>query len=335
MTARKYLRLLLLAGLVLLILAILPPLLAQDEDELPDLIVVEDTGLYPEGIEYDADGERFLITSLTRGTVTEVFDDGTFDVFIEDDDIISAIGIHIDTEADRILVAGSDPGAGSGTSEETVNVTAMLGIYDLETGERLHLVDAGALLPEGGHFANDIAVDPDGNAYLTDSFSPVIYKVDMDGNAEIFLQDEMFAGEGFGFNGIDYHPDGYLLAVTLNTGLVVKIPLDSPEDFSVVEMEEPLLGADGINLTEDGDLVVNVGTFAGEGPPMIVTLSSEDDWESAEVTALVETEVNVTTTALRDGEVYALFSHLELLFGGEEPYETFEIMRIDFDDMDE
>jgi sugar lactone lactonase YvrE len=328
----KHIRTWLSGGLVLLLLAMLLPVLAQDEDELPDLVVVEDTGLYPEGVEYDAEGGRFLITSVTR--VTEVFDDGNFDVFIDDDDIISAIGIHIDTDNGRILVAASDPGVGEGTTEDTLNATAMLGIYDLETGERLQLVDAGSLL-EGDHFANDVTVDDEGNAYLTDSFSPVIYRVDMDGNAEVFLQDDAFAGEGFGFNGIDYHPDGYLLAVTLNAGQIVKIPIDSPEDYTLVELEEPLLGADGINLTEDGDLVVNVGTFAGEGPPMIALVSSDDDWETATVTSSVVTETNVTTTALRDGAVYALFSHLELLFGGDPSQETFEIARIDFGEMDE
>jgi sugar lactone lactonase YvrE len=316
---------------VLVLMVFVSSVLAQD-DAMGD-IVVEDPSLYPEGIEWDADGGRYLITSLTRGTVTEVFDDGTFNAFIEDDDIISAIGIHIDTEGGRILLAGSDPGAGAGTSEETVNATAVLGIYDLESGERLHLVDAGSLLPEGGHFANDIAVDGDGNAYLTDSFSPVIYKIDPDGNAEIFLQDDTFTGEGFNLNGIDYHPDGYLLAVTLNTGMVYKIPLDSPEDFTAVEMDEPLLGADGINVTADGDLIVNAGAFAGEGAPMIVWLTSDDDWTSASVVSSVETEFNVTTTALRDGEVYALFGHLELLFGGDPSRETFEIVHIAFDDM--
>jgi len=328
----KLMKLLLLGSLVVLVLGVLPPVLAQD-DMMGD-IVVEDPGLYPEGVEYDADGGRFLITSLARGTVTEVFDDGTFNEFIADDDIISAIGIQIDAEGGRILVAGPDPGAGAATSEATMDVSAMLGIYDLESGERLHLVDCGALLPEGApHFANDIAVDGDGNAYLTDSYSPVIYKVDTDGNAEIFLQDDTFTGEGFSLNGIDYHPDGYLLAVTLNTGNVYKIPLDSPQDFTQVEMEAPLLGADGINLTADGDLIVNVGTFAGEDPPMIVRLSSDDDWASASVTGSVETEFNVTTTALRDGEVYALFGHLELLFGGDPSRETFEITHIAFDDM--
>ena len=56
--------------------------LAQDA---PSSIVVKDPGLYPECIEWDAEGGRFLITSLTRGTITGVFDDGTFNVFIKDE----------------------------------------------------------------------------------------------------------------------------------------------------------------------------------------------------------------------------------------------------------
>jgi sugar lactone lactonase YvrE len=323
---------LLLGGLILLgIVAALLVLILGVGNPI-DGIIVRDAGLYPEGIDYDAAGERFLISSMSRGTVTEVFEDGTFNLFIDDEEMISTAGIHIDTAGGRILVAGSDPGVGESTSEATLNATAVLGIYDLETGDRLHLVDVGALLPESEHFANDVAVDADGNAYVTDSFAAAIYRVDVDGNAAIFLQDETFGGEGFGLNGIDYHPDGYLLAVTLNTGLLVKISPDSPEDFSLVELETPLLGADGINLTADGDLVVNDGWFAGEGPPKVVILSSDDNWESAAISATVETRYNVTTAALRDDEVHVIFGHTGELFDGNRSYRTFEIVQIDFDD---
>jgi hypothetical protein len=62
------------------------------------------------------------------------------------------------------------------------------------------------LLPYKPIFINDAALDRQGNTYVSNSFSPVIYKVDREGNASVFFQDAGFnlpSGE-FGFNGIQY-----------------------------------------------------------------------------------------------------------------------------------
>ena len=44
---------------------------------LPEQVIVHAPGLFPEAVAWDADRERFLVTSVTRGTVTAVRDDGT------------------------------------------------------------------------------------------------------------------------------------------------------------------------------------------------------------------------------------------------------------------
>lgn len=191
----------------------------------------------------------------------------------------------------------------------------------------MHLVDAGALRPDGSRFANDVAVDPDGNAYLTDSYSPIIYKIDLDGKAEVLLEDDSFTGEGFNLNGIDYHPDGFLLAVTLNTGRLLKVPLDSPADFSDVKLEGALIGADGVNLTANGDLVISVGTFGGEANRMVL-LTSDDNWVSASIISTVVPESLITTATLRDSGVYVIHGHLDVLFSGDDSRQTFEIVRL-------
>ena len=94
---------------------------------LPDLVRVADPGLHPEGIEYDEARERFLISSVTRGTVTAVQDDGSHAVFIEDPDIVSSIGIHID---DRVLKDGRIDVA-------SIKPIARLGYMDYAVVERI------------------------------------------------------------------------------------------------------------------------------------------------------------------------------------------------------
>jgi hypothetical protein len=51
--------------------------------------------------------------------------------------------------------------------------------------------------------SNDLTFDTAGNIYITDSFSPVIYKVDTDYKVSILIQDPAFAGEGFNLNRIE------------------------------------------------------------------------------------------------------------------------------------
>lgn len=310
-------------GIVLIAaLAGVPLALAQD-GALPDRIDVAREGFFPEGIEYDAAGERFLLGSLAEGTIFAVTDDGTIAPFIEDTDLLSTVGIHIDVAGGRLLVPNVDRGVLSGAEPQGPAISLLA--YDIESGERLFFTDLSTFDPEAGHFANDVTVDPDGNAYVTDSFSPVIYKVDPEGEASIFLQNDAFASEQFGLNGIDYHPDGYLLVAKADEGALFKVPLDDPEAFSRVELDAPVSGADGIVLRPDGALAV-VGQ-----PQSVFLVRSEDDWATASIVETASLEQPATTAAIREGEVYAIFAQLSAM-GSDDPPDVFPIVRVPFED---
>jgi sugar lactone lactonase YvrE len=268
-------------------------------------IVINQAGLLPEGVEYDAAHDRFLFGSLSQGTIYQITEGGKAEPFIEDKDLVSTVGIHIDTANNRLLVSNSDSAV---FSDQTAAGKAGLAAYDLNTGERLFLADLGALLPDNRHFANDMTVDADGNAYVTDSFSPVIYRVDMEGNAEIFIQDEQLTNENFGLNGIDSHPNGYLLAAVAGSAAVFKIPLDDPESLIAVELSEPL-SIDGMALTPDGSTFYAVAT-PFSGAQELVEVMSDDDWATASVTNRIETGGSATTVALRDGVPYYINAKL-------------------------
>jgi sugar lactone lactonase YvrE len=310
-------------GLVLVaVLAGAPLALAQD-GALPDRIDVEREGFHPEGIEYDAAGERFLLGSLTEGTIFAVTDDSTITPFIEDPDLLSSVGIHIDVAGGRLLVANVDRGVLAGEAPRGPAISLLA--YDLESGERLFFTDLTTFDPEAGHFANDVTVDPDGNAYVTDSFFPVIYKVDPEGEASIFLQNEAFASDQFGLNGIDYHPDGYLLVARSDTGALFKVPLDDPEAFAQVELDTPVFGADGIVLRPDGALAV-----VGQNQSVFL-VRSEDGWQTGSIVEAASLEQPATTAAIREGEVYAIFAQLAAM-GSDDPPDVFPIVRVPFED---
>src|SRR5687768_7190026 len=116
---------------------------------VPDSIVVNLLGLFPEGIEWDAAGSRFLLSSLTGQGINAVADDGTVTPFATAENGLSAVGIHIDEASNLLLVDYSDA---SVFGNPDAMGTAALGIYDLATADLIHYVDLGALY-EGKHFA--------------------------------------------------------------------------------------------------------------------------------------------------------------------------------------
>jgi hypothetical protein len=241
----------------------------------------------PEGIEYHATRGQFLLGSISQSSVSVVADDGTLTTLLQDPKLLSVIGLQVDAERNRILFGSTDQAQ-----------VGQLGIYDLTSGEEIHLVDLAALTPDAaGHFPNDIAVDDEGNAYVADSAAGVFYKVDVDGNASVFLQDPSFVGQ-FILNGIDYNPNGYLVAV--RSPDLIKIPLDDPQSFSVVEINGEVPGGDGIIFSDAKTLVAAVGN-----PKHVVQVTSEDDFATATITGdYVPASGSVTTIAMRDGVPY-------------------------------
>ncbi len=296
---------------------------AQKAATAPEVVSFTKAALYPEGVEYDAKRNSFLVTSLREGIIGEVKDDGTYKELIKDPNFVSAIGIRIDAERDRLLVCNSDPGVSVHTKKENQGKLAGLGIFQLSTGKPIKYIDLAKVGGAGGHFCNDIALDSAGNAYVTDSFSTIIYKVDVSNNATVLLNNKRFAGEGFNLNGIVVK-DGYLLVTKYNEGLLFKVPLDKPEQFTQVQIKGTFPGADGLLWAPDGALVV----IANLKTNKTFRLTSTDNWTSAEVAGSVDTgDVFATTGVVRDGKIYALYAMLHVLFNPETKthIEKFEI----------
>lgn len=298
---------------------------AEAGTALPAMVRIREPGLHPEGIEWDGRRGRFLVGSVTRGTVTAVRDDGSHEPFVEDGALTGSIGIHIDGGRDRLLVMNANPGA---LRDDSKKGQAKLGAYDLATGERIYMADL-APLAGGRHFGNDVTAAPDGTAYVTDSLSPVIYRVSPEGEPSVLVEDERLGGDGFGLNGIDYHPDGYLVVAMAGDRTFYRISPDDPEAMTEISLSEPVQ-ADGIVFRSPGELAVVANTFRGEESRReVLLLESGDGWESATVTRREAAPLEPTTAAVRNGAVYAVTPHFGRM-GGEEPVEVFEIFRVNF-----
>ncbi|MDF7809831.1 hypothetical protein [Hymenobacter sp. YC55] len=274
----------------------------------PSRIRVAQAGVSPEGVQYDELNRRFLVSSRTRGRIGAVKDDSTYTVFADDPRLVSTIGLNLDLTRNRLLAAVSDNGANTTRSTPaTLRRLAGLAIFNSNNGNLTRYVDLGALRPNQNHFANDITVDLEGNAYITDSASPIIYKVDPQGNATVFLEDpQLSGGTGFGLNGIVFHPAGFLLVAKSNDGTLFKVPLNNPGGFTRVTSNQNLVGADGLLLLAPQTLLVVSGSQTS-----VFRLVSNDNWASSYNSGTFATgPVSPTTITRRNlTDAYVLYPY--------------------------
>lgn len=290
----------------------------KDSDNTPALpaaVTFTQAGLYPEGTQYDDQQAHFLVSSQTAGRIGQVMDDGTYASFADDPRLISTIGLHLDAPRGRLLVAVSDPGYNAArTTAATKGKLAALAIFNRGTGAKTGYVDLGGLRPAyAAHFANDIAVDAQGNAYVTDSFAPIIYKVDAQGVATVFLENAALAAPAgkFGLNGIVYHPSGYLLVAKSDEGALIKVPLANPGSFSKVTLTGvDLTNDDGLQLIDNTTLLASCNSQG-----KVYRVVTTNDFTSVSASGSFATgAVYPTTLARRGGAAsYVLASHLDAL----------------------
>ena len=267
-----------------------------------EVITVERGGFIPEGIEYDQANGRFLTGSLAEGTIFIIERDGRVVPFIRDADLVSSVGIEADEPRDRLLVANSDRAAFGGDAAGQ----AKLGVYNLTTGERLAMVDLGAVLGAPAppkFFANDVTVDGEGNAYVTDTMNGVVYRVTRDYRASV-LHRFTELPQGAQLNGIVYHDGGFLLVVAGEH--TYKVPVANPAGTTKVNVAQPVAGQDGIVWAADGRLVA---TSNSDMEPRLVAFSSTDGWTTAQRAGVAVLVGQATTAAAVGDEVWAVHPH--------------------------
>ncbi len=285
---------------------------SKNEDSVtaatPAKITVPQRALSPEGIQYDVANQRFIVSSRTQGRIGTVRDDSTYTQLADDPRLVSTIGLNLDATRQRLLAAVSDAGANTTRSTAaTLRKLAALATFNPGSGALLSYIDLGALRPTLPHFANDIAVDAQGNAYITDSLSPIIYKVDAQGVATVFLENtQLSGGSAFGLNGIVYHPDGYLLVAKSNDGTLFKVPIANPTSFTAVTSSQSLVGADGMLLLDNTTLLVVAGS-----QNTVFRMASTDAWASTRSTGSFATgAVSATTITRRNtNEAFVLYPY--------------------------
>jgi hypothetical protein len=266
----------------------------------PERIAFSSSRLYPEGITYSPALDKFLVSSITQGKIGTVDQNGRYADLITDTQLISSLGLKM--QAGHLYVCNGDRGVSDKSTTQTTGKTAGLFIYDLSTRQALRRINLATLLPNANHYANDMAFDPAGNAYVTDSFAPVIYKVPTDTTRpSILINSPLFSGAPgtINLNGIVYHPDKYLIVVKANEGKLFKVDLASPSTITEIT---------GVNLPGgDGMLLYNNDLYVVNSRNKVSQVRSDDGWKTASV---VKTDSvgyeQATTNVLLNDKIYTI-----------------------------
>lgn len=305
----------------------------EDKTNFPDALTLENIAQNPEGIEYNKNDKTFLLSSLNATPILQVNLDGTFKPFTSGEKFpMSTAGLQIDYKRNRLLATAFN-GMELFDNNPATKGISNLRIYNLKTGVIEHDINLSSLVPDAdAFFANDVAVDNDGNAYITDWYANVIYKVDLKGNASVFWNNN--SGITAGPNGIDFHPKGYLLVSLVavdDKGLysdhgLVKIPVDNPNSATNVAISDSKFsGFDGLVINAKGNIIGVTNNGKTPGGNTLMELSGKNDWKSA--TVINSKEITASTTvALTPKNMYYVINQD---FSNSTP-ETWTIERIKF-----
>ena len=290
--------------------------------------------VFPEGIVVRA-GD-FFASSFTKGTIYRGrLDRPTADVFLEGgtDGRTSALGLALDRRGHLFICGG---------------MTGLAFVYDADSGKLVRRFDNGLakttdpMQPKA--FLNDVTTLPNGDAFMTDSVVPLLYRIPAeavaglgapqeDGRLEPWLSfadtplQYQFGNDivaSLNLNGIASTADGkYLIVVQTNTGRLFRIDVGSKRVDPIAGIDAP--GGDGLVLDGQTLYVIHVD------PVPILRFRLGTDFLSGESDPLPRQPSlkAPTTAAFAGGRLLVVNSQFDKLFYGGQSEPPFAVSSVD------
>ncbi|GGP81382.1 gluconolaconase [Saccharothrix coeruleofusca] len=272
---------------------------AHDRQPIGRYVVPGDQA-YPEGIVREPGTPYFYVSGLTDGTIWRGrIDQPHLQVFLPGGQHGRTTAVGMKITRDRLVVAGG--------------TTGKVFVYSTRTGQLLHVFDSGAR--DG--LVNDVAIAPNGDAYITDSFRPVLYRITAAQLANRQIDQPLetvvnFDGtpveyekgvneEGINSNGLVVTPDGrFVLMADTNSQAFYRISTKTGAVDAVDLGGVTDIGADGL-LLRDGELYSITSLFHPEGEISVLRLS--EDYSRAQVQRRINGRgMDFPSTAAFDGD---------------------------------
>lgn len=270
----------------------------------PTVIQAEaETDLIPEGIAIDNRTGTIYLTSINRHKIIAVDHQGKARDFITagQDGFLEGLGLKVDEKRGWLWALS--------VLREGRQFSSRIHAFDLATGKTVQQYGIRDTVP---HLFNDLAIDHNGNIFLTDTYFSAVYKLEPERKAlSLFLQ-----SPGLRYpNGLVFG-NGHLYIATYRNGLVrLDTATKRLEKLSGIKDTVISHGLDGL-VYRDGALygVYNIGKERGEDCVIRYHLTEDGTGVQSE-TLLAKGHASMedpTTAALYQNKLYVLAnSHLD------------------------
>jgi len=228
---------------------------------------------HPESITATADGTLY-VSNFAGGGVTRIKPGAASgEVWIAPGAFgtRSTFGVLADEASGTLWVCSNDLSALGIKGPSDVKGAALKG-FDLKTGAG----KVSAPFPVSPAICNDIAIGPDGAAYVTNTLGPQILRLKPGSQTlEVWKSDPLLApaGKEAGLDGIAFGTDGNLYVDTFTTAKLFRIDVKDGQAETVTPLtpSRPLVLADGLRPLGDGSFLLAEGggrldrvTFSGD-----------------------------------------------------------------------
>jgi Cu-Zn family superoxide dismutase len=305
MTAR-HLGLSLLVGALIAVAGALPA-----DAQRPEVYILPGEGVFPEGVAFDEQTQTFYVSSTGGGAVFRgTLHEEAAEVFLPAGEDGRTFATGLEADGGHLFVSGGP--------------TGKMFVYDAISADLI----ADFTTSQTPTFINDVAVI-DGDAFFTDSLSPVLYRVFNDGSGWQMEEWLDFTGTpfeyvmGFNANGIEATPDGqYLVIIQSMTGKLFRVTVTTQE---VLEID---LG--GTMLTAGDGLVLRGRTLwvVRNSLELIAEVQLSDDLSSGELVAQTTDPSFMfpTTADIANGRLLVVNSQFDQRMGT--PVEPFTVSSV-------
>jgi hypothetical protein len=219
-------------------------------------LTIDQLGLIPEGMAYDAKRKRWFVSSVRSGAIFAIGADGKVETFA--DVPWGVFGMTVDAKRGVLWATTAALPQVEEFKAEDKDKSALLRI-DLESGRVLETL---RVADDAAHHFGDVVVATNGEVYVSDSASPVIFKV-AGASLEPFLRGPFLSMQGIASARKVLYVADYskgLYAVDARTKDVHALRV--PPNVS-------LLGVDGLYAVDDRTLI---GTQNGTNPNRIIRI---------------------------------------------------------------
>jgi sugar lactone lactonase YvrE len=237
------------AAVVVLLLGIALSLVAAKSDR-STTYTIPGNAVFPEGIGFDG-RKSFYVSSTSDGTIFKgTIGKRSLKPFLPAGADGRTTAVGVEATHGRVYIAGG--------------ATGLIWMYDARTGALLQRYETGS-----GGFLNDVAVDRDGDVFVTDSQRPFLFviagpNIDVGNGQSSPLEPYMtldasagYDAAGFKWNGIEVTPNGKTaIAVHSSRGELYRVDIDRKRARKIDTGGADLTNGDGLVLNGDKLYVV-------------------------------------------------------------------------------